>query len=173
MVAVVEYEDFRTLGDLASDSNGKAIGVGGGEGKLPVRKAEAALEIFPDPEGVFGGKHEGDALFDAAGEGVGDDFGRVAGHGAGVAEAEVDVIAAVHVGKVRAFGGFDEHGESAGPFFHPVHGNAAEEGGLSALVESGGFWVIGEEAGFFAFLERVKFGAVDDGHLVKAPGSLH
>jgi hypothetical protein len=41
----------------------------------------------------------------------------VAGHGAGVTEAEVDVIAIVDVGEMRALGGFDEDGESAGPFF--------------------------------------------------------
>src|ERR1700682_76107 len=172
MVAVVEDKDFRTLGDFAGDSNGKTVGVGGGERELPVRKAEAALEIFADPERILGGKHEGNALFDATGDGSGDDFGRVAGHSASVTEAKVDVFAAVHVGEVRTSSGFNEHGESAGPFFHPVHGDAAEEGILSALVEGGGFRVVGEEAGFFAFLESVEFGAVDDGHLLKAPGTM-
>src|SRR5260370_20000150 len=141
-VAVGEGENFRTMGDFAGNSNGETVGVGGGERELPVWKAEAALEILADPEGIFGGKHEGDALFGAASNGFGDDIGRVAGHGAGVAEAEIDIIAAVHVGKVCAFGGFDEDGESASPFFHPVHGDAAEEGGLSALVESGGFMLV-------------------------------
>jgi hypothetical protein len=41
----------------------------------------------------------------------------VAGHGAGVAEAEVDVVVVVDIGEVRTFGGFDEDGESAGPLF--------------------------------------------------------
>ena len=71
------------------------------------------------------------------------------------AEAEIDVVPAVDVGEVCAFGGLDEEGESAGPFFHPVHGDATEEGALGALVESGGVGMVGEEAGFFAFLERL------------------
>ena len=75
VVAVVEDEDFRTLRDFAGDSNGEAVGVGGGERELPVGETEAALEIFTDPEGVFGGEHEGDAFFDAARDGFGDDFG--------------------------------------------------------------------------------------------------
>ena len=154
VVAEVEDEDLRALGDFAGDSNDEAVGVGGSERELPVGEAEAALEIFADPEGIFGGKHEGDARAHAAGDGFGDNVGRVASHGAGVAEAEVDVFAAVHVGEVRAFGGLDEDRESAGPFFHPVHGDAAEEGGLGALVKSGGLGMVGEETGFLALLER-------------------
>src|SRR5260370_26402829 len=117
------------------------MGVGGSERKLPKGKTEAALEIFADPEGVIGGEHESDAFFGAAGDGFDDDFGRVAGHGAGVAEAKVDVFAAVDGNEMRAFGGFDEDREWARPFFHPVHGDAAEEGGLGALVEGGGVGV--------------------------------
>ena len=132
VIAVVEDENFRTLRDFAGDADGETVGVGGGERELPVGQAEAALEIFADPERVFGGKHERDAFADAAGDGVGDDFGRVAGHGAGVAEAEIDVVVAVDVGEVRALGGFYEDGKGAGPFFHPVHGDAAEERVLRA-----------------------------------------
>jgi hypothetical protein len=104
VIAIMENEDFRTARDFAGDSNGETIGVRGGERELPVRKVEAALEIFADPELVFGGKHEGDAVFGTAGDGFGDDGGRVAGHGARVAEAEVDVIVIVDVGEVRAVG---------------------------------------------------------------------
>jgi hypothetical protein len=64
---------------------------------------------------------------------------------------------------VRAFGGFYEDGEGARPFFHPVHGHAAEEGGLGALVESGGFRVVGDEMAGFALVEGVEFFAVDGG----------
>ena len=105
VIAVVEDENFGALRDFAGDANGETIGVGGGERELPVGQAEAALEIFADPERVFGGKHERDAFADAAGDGVGDDIGRMAGHGAGVAEAEVDVVVAVNVGEMRAAGG--------------------------------------------------------------------
>src|SRR6267143_418692 len=75
VVTVVEHKDFRTLRDFTGDANGEAIGVGGAESKLPVGETEAALEIFTDPEGVFGGAHESDAYFDAARDSFGDDFG--------------------------------------------------------------------------------------------------
>src|SRR6266403_5449550 len=164
VVAIVEDQDFRALSDFAGDANGEAVGVGRGERELPIGEAEAALEIFADPKRILRGKHEGDAFFGAAGYGFGDDFGRVAGHGAGVAEAEVNVFTAVDVDEVRAFGGFNEDGERAGPLFHPVHGDAAEKGGLSASVESGGFGMVGDEALRFAFVESFQFGAVDWGH---------
>src|SRR5712692_11126670 len=127
-------------------------------------RPKRAPEIFANPQGVFGGEHEGDAFLGAARDGFGDDGWRVAGHGAGVAEAKVDVVAAIHVSEVRAVGGFHKNRKSAGPFFHPVHGDAAEEGGLCAGVESGGFGMVGDEAGFFAFLEVIEFGAINGRH---------
>ncbi len=75
VIAIVEDEDFRTLGDFAGDSNGEAVGVSGGERELPVWQAEATLEILADPKGVFGGEHEGDAFLGTAGDNVSDDFG--------------------------------------------------------------------------------------------------
>jgi hypothetical protein len=89
----------------------------------------------------------------------------VAGHGAGIAEAEVNVVTAIDVSKVRAFGGFDENGKCPGPFFHPVHGDAAEERGLGASVQNGGLGMVGEKAGFFALVESAKFGSIDCGHV--------
>jgi len=56
----------------------------------------------------------------------------VAGHRTGVAEAEVDVFAAVHVSEVRAFGGFTKIRECPAHFFIQFIGDAAEEGGLGA-----------------------------------------
>ena len=102
VIAVVEDENFSALGDFAGDADGEAVGIGGGERELPERKAEAAAEFFADPEGVFGGKHESYAFADAADHGIGDDWRRVAGHRAGVAEAKVDVIATIDIGEVRA-----------------------------------------------------------------------
>src|SRR6266852_2509246 len=96
----------------------------------------------------------------------------MARHGSGVAEAKVNVFAAIHVGKMRAFGRLDEDGESASPFFHPVHGDAAEEGGLGTIVESSGYGVSGEEAGIFASLESFPFGAVAGGHGRACPETI-
>src|SRR5260370_21710991 len=106
------------------------MGVGGSERKLPKGKTEAALEIFADPEGVIGGEHESDAFFGAAGDRFDNDFGSVAGHGAGVAEAKVDVFAALDVNEMHALGGFDGARECAGPFFPPVDGEPRREGAL-------------------------------------------
>src|SRR5260370_1372861 len=58
VVAIVEDENFCALGDFARDANGETIGVGRREGELPVGEAEAGLEIFADPDGVFGGKQQ-------------------------------------------------------------------------------------------------------------------
>ncbi len=87
VVAVVEDQDFWALGDFAGGADGEAIGVGGGECELPVGEAKAAGEFFADPRGVFGGKHQGDSVIGLARDGCGGWRGRVAGHGAGVAEA--------------------------------------------------------------------------------------
>ena len=164
VVAVMEHKDFRALRDFASDANGESIGVGGGERELPKWQAEAQLEFFAHPQRIFAGQHEGDAFADAAGNGFGDDVRGVAGHGAGVTEAEVDVFAVIDVDEMRAVGGADKDGESAGPFFHPVHGHAAEEGVLRTTVECGGARMLGDEAGFLALMKSAEFLAVDGGH---------
>jgi hypothetical protein len=88
----------------------------------------------------------------------------VASHGASVAEAEVDVVTAVHIGEVRATGGFYEDGKGTGPFVHPVHWDAAEERGLGAEVEFSGARMIYDETFFFALMEGVQAGAVHGDH---------
>jgi hypothetical protein len=50
VVAVMVDEDFWALRDFAGDANREAVSIGGGERELPVRKTEAALEFFADPE---------------------------------------------------------------------------------------------------------------------------
>src|SRR5207302_8513200 len=56
VIAIVEDEDFRTLGDFACDSNGEAVGVSSGECELSVWQAGGTLEILDDPKGVIGGE---------------------------------------------------------------------------------------------------------------------
>src|SRR5580692_10530835 len=89
----------------------------------------------------------------------------MAGHGSGVAKTEVDVVAAVNVGEMRAAGVFYENRESAGPLVHPVHGNATEQRSLRAKVEFGGARMFSDEAFLFALMERVELSAVDVGHV--------
>jgi hypothetical protein len=74
----------------------------------------------------------------------------MAGHGAGIAEAEVNIIVTVNILEMGAVGFSDEDGKFAGPFFHPVHRDAAEEGFLCAGVEGGGERAFGNEFFFFA-----------------------
>ena len=97
----------------------------------------------------------------------------MAGHGAGVTEAEVDVMVAVDVGETRAVGFGDEDRKFAGPFFHPVHGDAAEEGFLGAFVERGGFGMGRDEIIFFAGQELVETGAIDGGGGARFAGLRH
>ena len=84
------------------------------------------------------------------------------GHGAGVAQAEINVIVAVDILEMRAVGFGDEDGKFAGPLFHPVHGDAAEEGFLGAGVKSGRQWAFGDEFFFFVGHESLEARAVDD-----------
>src|SRR5206468_9383975 len=60
---------------------------------------------------------------------------RVAGHGAGVAEAEIDVAMSVHVEKLGAVSLAHERRKSAGPFGHPVHGDSAQQRFAGALEQ--------------------------------------
>jgi hypothetical protein len=131
---------------------------------LPVGETEAALELFADPQRVFGREHKRDALADAPRDGFGDDFRRVASHSSGVAKAEVDVFAAVHISEVGAMRGLHEDGERTGPFFHPVHGDAAEERMSRALIEFAGAGMVGGEALGFGLVELAEFGAIDGSH---------
>jgi hypothetical protein len=59
----------------------------------------------------------------------------VAGHGSGVAEAEVGVAVAVDVEEVRSLRLANEWREGAGPFHHPVHGHAGQQRLARALEQ--------------------------------------
>jgi hypothetical protein len=161
VIAVVEDENFGALSDFAGDADGETIGVGGGERKLPIGEAEAAREFFADPRSVFGWEHQGDSVLRLARDGCGGWGRRMSGHGAGVAEAEVNVIMAVNILEMGAAGFGDEYGKFAGPFFHPVHGDAAEERFLGACVEGGGERAFGDEFFFFAGHEGLEARAID------------
>jgi hypothetical protein len=132
---------FGPAGDHPGEPDREAVGVGRGEGELPVLQAEPALELLAAPHRVLGREHVGDApAVDLALDRG--DRGRcaVAGHRPGVTEAEVDVLVAVDVGEMGAGGGLDEDREAAGPLDHPVHRHAREERVGGALEE-------GERAG--------------------------
>ena len=48
-------------GDLPGEPQREPVGVGGGDGELPVRQAEPAGELLADPDRVLRRKHRGDA----------------------------------------------------------------------------------------------------------------
>ena len=134
------------FGDLARQADGETIGIGGGQSELPVGQSEALLQFFGDENRIFGGQHQRDAALHLLFDGFDGGEGRMPGHGAGVAQAEVDVAVAVHVVEVRALGFADEGRKSAGPLDHPVHGHAAEQRFAGTLEQGLGLGALVHEA---------------------------
>jgi hypothetical protein len=83
------------------------------------------------------------------------------GHGTGIAEAEVEIAPAVHVGEPGAPAFRHEQGKATGPLHHPVHRHAIEQAGASALVQGPGFRVLLLEAALLCRVEGRQPGAVD------------
>src|SRR5450432_1764459 len=88
----------------------------------------------------------------------------MAGHGAGVAETQIDVVVAVNVGEVRAVSRLDEDGKRPGPFFHPVHRHTAKQRVLCTMVESGGLRMVADEPIVFTFVQAAELFSVDSRH---------
>jgi hypothetical protein len=59
----------------------------------------------------------------------------MAGHRAGIAEAEIEIAMAVRIGEMRPLPLHDENGEPSSPLGHPVHGYAFQQVALSTLEE--------------------------------------
>ena len=159
VVAPVEHEDLRPPGDRAGDPDREAVGVGGGQRELPRRQPEAPLHLLPDPQRVLARQHQRDPARRLRGDRAQRRLGRVAGHRAGVAEAEVDVLVAVDVAEARALRLVREHREAAGPARHPVHGHAAEQRAPRLLRQGERARVLGAEA-----LELAGHQIIDSGH---------
>jgi hypothetical protein len=71
---------------------------------LPVGQAETVLKIFADEERILGGRHQRDSSLTRF-DGLGYNFRRMAGHRAGVAEAQIHAVFSIGAGEVRAFVG--------------------------------------------------------------------
>ncbi len=140
VVAPVEDSDPRTAGHVPAHPDHPAVRVGGSERELPVGHAEAPGELGADPGGILGREHRGDAL--DAGERPHRRPGRVARHGAGVPEAEVGVLDAVHVHERGPVRPVEVEREAAGPHRHPGHRDAREEARARLLVELPGARVV-------------------------------
>ena len=164
VVTPIEDEDFCAAGNLAREANRETVSVGGSQRKLPVGQAEALLQFFGDKDGIFGGQHEGDAAFDLLLDGFGGGEGRMSGHGARVAEAEVHIAMAVDIVEVRALGVADNGWKSSSPLHHPVHGDAGEQRLLAALVNGFRFRALVDEALLLALGEGFQAVAVESRH---------
>ena len=185
VVAPVEHQDLRPAGEIPRDPKDETVSVGGGERQLPQRQPEATGKLACHPDGVLGGQHGRDALprpfgqhVGHEGEGVaaGGQAARrgalgvvaagegVAGHGTGVAQGEVDVLDAVHVGDARACRRFHEHREASGPAGHPGHGHTGEEVLLGLLGEPRGLRMDLLEAPALLGEAHAKQVTIDGGH---------
>ena len=142
VVAPVEHRDPRSPGQVPGEPEHEPVGVGRRHRELPAREPEPAAQLLGHPDRVLRRQHRGDALGGALGDGGRDLRQRVAGHRAGVAQAQVDVLDAVDVREPRPGGRVHEHRERAGPPRHPRHRYAGQQrpGARSASAAERG-WV--------------------------------
>ena len=141
MIAIIEDQHFGAFGDHTRHAQDEAVGVGGSERKLPVRQPKAPLKFLAHPDNIFIRQHERDAFLDLLRDGMDSGFGRVARHRASVAQAQVQIGVAIHVGEVRALRRLHKNRERSRPADHPQHGHAAVQGFLRPLVKLVGFGV--------------------------------
>ena len=101
VVVVVVDDDLRPARDVAGQAQGEPVGVGGRDRELPPRQAEPPAELVARRDRVLDREHEGDPAPELALDSSDRRTRRVAGHRAGVTEAEVDVVVSVDVLDVR------------------------------------------------------------------------
>ena len=126
---------------------------------------------------VLDRQHEGDALAQLALDGRDRRGGRVTGHRAGVAEAEVDVVVAVDVLEVGAAAPISTNsGKPPGPLDHPVHRHAVEQRALGPLVERHRTGMVRREAsparGPSSRPRRARSRVGGGGHSGRPPGAV-
>ena len=161
VVAPVEDQHLGPPGDVAGDAQGEAVGVGRRHRDLPEGQAEAAGELLGHPGGVGRRQHGGHALLELLLDGAHRGLGRVARHGAGVAQAEVEVLVAVDAGKRGPVRFGDDQRKGTRPARHPVHRHAVEKVGLSLLEEVVGDGMALGEQSVFGVEQVVQAVAID------------
>ncbi len=169
VVAPVHHRDPGPPGQVAREPQHEPVGVGGRHRQLPGGQPEPAYQLVGDPRGVRGGQHRGDAARGLRGQRLGDLRERVAGHRAGVAQAEVDVVVPVHVGQPGTGRRLDEHREPARPPGHPRHRHAGEQRALRVGRERGRARVVLDEASFLVAAQRRQPVTVDHRSKVSLP----
>ena len=91
VVAPVEHGDAAAAGHVAGQAQGDAVGVGGADGELPQRQAEAGRQLAGHPGGILGRQHRRRAGAGPSRHRRGHLRHGVPTHRRGVAEAQVDV----------------------------------------------------------------------------------
>jgi hypothetical protein len=145
VVTTIEYQDARPPGDGARPAQRGAVRVGGGLRHLPERQAEQVREFLTHACGTLRGQHGRDARGARPGQRAGDGRRRVTEHGAGVAQAEIDVAVAVDVLDVDTQRAAHEQRVRRVPVPHPMHGHAAQPARCARLRQASGFAMRGAE----------------------------
>lgn len=121
--------------DVAGQPEGPSVGIRSRQGELPGADSKPAGQLFADPGCVLGREHVDDAAAELALHGRDGRRGSVAGHGARVAKAKVDVVMAVDAPEMGARRRIPVQRERARPFDHPGHRDAVEERVLSPAMK--------------------------------------
>ncbi len=167
VVAPVEDEHLRPARDEAGKADREAVRVGRRDRELPPRQAEPPRQLLAHPQRVLARKHQRDPARGLLGDRTHDRLGRVPGHRAGVAEAEVDVLDAVDVAEASALCLARKNGKAARPADHPVHRHTGQERRVRAVRELRRAGVLALEALELA-REQALRASVDVGHLPAA-----
>ena len=123
VIAIVVDQDLGPPRHRPSQPDRPSICVGGGQREAPVGEAESPRQLRADPGSVFRGHHRGGAAelgesslnrFDRRGRGV-------PGHGAGIAQTEVDQVVPIDILDMGSPGFGEIEGKATGAFVHPGH----------------------------------------------------
>jgi hypothetical protein len=126
VVVEIVHRDPWPARDGARPADHRPVRVGRGQRELPVREPEAPRHLRGDPVCVGGREHQRDAASRLPRDRDHGRRRRVAGHAAGVAEAEIDVFVPIDIRQARTRGALDMERVVAGPLRHPVHRHAEE-----------------------------------------------
>ncbi len=164
VVVPVVHDHLGAASQLACQPQHEPVRVRRRQAELPEAQTEAPAHLVTDPDRVLGGQHEGEALRRPLGDRVHRHLRPMARHGAGVAQAQIHVLDAVHVGEPGAVRLRHPDRERTRPPGHPVHGHAVQEGAFGLLEQVGGARVGIQEAAPLTVHEIGETGTVDRRH---------
>ena len=127
VVAPVHHRDLRPAGEMPGEPQHEPVGIGGRHGHLPLGQPETACQFAAHPRRVLRRAASWSARSTPDGRPRRRGPPAVTGHRTGVAEAEVDVLDAVHVEEAGSRRRGDVDREAARPPRHPRHRHAGDE----------------------------------------------